>query len=678
MAFSGGTGQPLDPYLISTVQDFKDMDSLAEYNDKNFKQTNDLDFASEGTLTSAVGFTTISSRIVYDGQNYKIKNLTMNGTTQLGLFKDISAGTIKNIVLDNCNITGTDILGIIAVYAGDCTFDNIVINSNCSINGTSIIGGIVGNYLGNTNILQSIKNCTTSITIIGTSDDIGGLVGTVGNNTQIYNCTSTASCSITGNNRIGGLAGNGIYMDTCTNSGAVIGNDYIGGISGSTSTAINCVNNGTITGSNNYIGGISGYSEYVKRCSNTSNISGNYWVGGIAGIGYADMDVGAEADRSYIEFSKNSGTISGAKYVGGIAGMRGFILCCANTGNVSASNNNAGGIVGFGDSIRHCYNANPVSAANYAGGICGYQVSYGGTSYDGKNMVSELNLSIGNITAITNGGGLCGFSTNMTNSVALMSNIIRSSGTATTFGRLYGSMATAFTTNGQALSISTFNGSGETPNHDESATGKDGIDITASNAKLVASYEPADKMPIYFYNVTTNPDGFWTIVAGTSYPYHMSTYSATLEENTDFPNASETTTGKDGSDSGGTTASEYTGIGWNRFYWSLTDGSFPSHYLTEETTYFNDSNLSTGDNGTDITLANAKKKTTYETLGWDFATIWAIAENTTYPYLTFNPPNLSFFKVWTGSQWNTAPLKRYTGTEWVAVSTKIYSGTEWL
>jgi hypothetical protein len=689
VAFSGGSGTSDDPYKISTIQDFKDMDSLFEYIDKNFIQINDLDFSSE-TIDRFVGFSTIEFRGTYDGQNYKIKNVTILGISSEGyegkaLFLLTSGGTFKNIVLDNVNIQNADsypYAGILVAQGSNTSFDNIIINSNCTITGTDGIGGLAGLNLGGT-----FTNCTSSVTING-QYRIGSLCGISSYEAKFDTCSNTVSCILNGIEFVGGIAGRyGDYTD-CTNNINITGNYHIGGISGEAYKALNCINNGNITGNNNYIGGIFGKIEdSAKFCKNNGIISGDSYVGGIAGIGNYDIDGTEDYDGCSVEFCKNFGTVSGVEYIGGLAGMLGYALCCSNEADITGTGDYIGGIVGYSDSVSHCYNANSISGVNYVGGITGYElgkakdaVHYADTISDtGRTMISWLNLSKGNITAVTYGGGLCGYSVSMTNSVALMANIVRSSGTATTFGRLYGGMATAFTTFGQGLTTSTFNGSGDTPSHDETATGKDGSDLSAANAKSKTYYGEGYKMVIYFYDAVTAPDNFWTIVEGSTYPYHVATYSDNIEDYSDFPNADKTTTGKDGgSETAIKTPSTYTNNGWNAFFWNLIQDSYPDHYLTEESTYFFDTIIAIGDNGTDVSLANAKKETTYTTLGWDFSTLWLIYENTTYPFLSGYIPMVSFFKIYTGSEWNVIPLKQYSGTEWIPIATKKYSGTEWV
>ncbi len=109
--YSGGTGEPNDPYLISDVNDINEM--RGEPNDWGgcFLMTADIDLAGagdnpDGSFSTAViapdtddflrGFQGTAFSGVFDGNDFKITNLTIDdggaGNDYLGLFGHIDGG----------------------------------------------------------------------------------------------------------------------------------------------------------------------------------------------------------------------------------------------------------------------------------------------------------------------------------------------------------------------------------------------------------------------------------------------------------------------------------------------------------------------------------------------------------------------------------------------------------
>ena len=135
----------------------------------------------------------------FDGGTYTITGLTVNQTREnVGLIGCIgSNGTVKNVKLENVNITGD------GYFVGGVAGTNYGTIENCSVDGTltnnrHYLGGVVGNNYG------SIIGCSSSGTITGTSPDVGGIGGqSVGG--TIMACYSVAN--IKGWSSSGGVLG---------------------------------------------------------------------------------------------------------------------------------------------------------------------------------------------------------------------------------------------------------------------------------------------------------------------------------------------------------------------------------------------------------------------------------------------------------------------------------------
>ncbi|AEF84298.1 GLUG domain protein [Treponema primitia ZAS-2] len=167
----------------------------------------------------------------------------------------------------------------------------------------------------------------SNLFISNTSADDQGLFGYVGQNGTVQN-VHIASGSVTGRNRVGGVAGE--------NRGAII----------------DCSNSGDVTGtnSNNGVGGVVGTGlefSTITACSNTGNVTGTgtYYsisVGGV--VGYLDQGVTVTA-------CYNTGDVictTPSPNVGGVVGRNWNtnVTACYNIGAVVASGSNVGAVVG--------------------------------------------------------------------------------------------------------------------------------------------------------------------------------------------------------------------------------------------------------------------------------------------------------------------------------------------
>ncbi len=186
-----------------------------------------------------------------NGNGYVISNLKINKPIEdyQGLFGAVMGGTLKNIALENVDVTGVGYVGALAgAIQGDITNSY----STGSVTGDTAVGGLVGVIEGG-NITNSYS--TSSVTGVGF---VGGLVGVIegGNITNSY-----STGSVTGDAVVGGLAG-GILQGDITNSysmGSVSGDVSVGGLVGHIDTgSINdSYSAGSVVGKTN-VGGFVG------------------------------------------------------------------------------------------------------------------------------------------------------------------------------------------------------------------------------------------------------------------------------------------------------------------------------------------------------------------------------------------------------------------------------------
>jgi hypothetical protein len=286
--YSGGTGEPNDPYRIATAEDLNDIGNHQEDWDKHFILVNDVNLAEyTGTQFKIIGrwiwYDDPNNKPfagVFDGNEHKVWNFTWvsNGRNGVGLFAYLgSGGQIENLVMENVDVNTVNVRSV---------------------------GGLVGYNYG------TITNCYSTGSVSG-DQSVGGLVGWNDGGT-INNCYFTGSTS--GNAGVGGLAGDnrGTITD-CYSTGSVSGKeDGVGGLVGIVDgEVINCYSNSSVKGRND-VGGLVGMSICSKMqvCYSTGSVTGTGSVGGLVGI----------SGKSVIIDCYSTGSVSGNYYVGGLVG----------------------------------------------------------------------------------------------------------------------------------------------------------------------------------------------------------------------------------------------------------------------------------------------------------------------------------------------------------------------
>ncbi len=321
--YSGGTGEPNDPYLIATAEDMNEIGANPDDWDAHFLLVADINLADyTGTKFNIIGYYDPYNPLnnnpftgVFDGNGYTISNLTYTTTTYndvFGLFiyvngsnaeiKDLIlidpnieafssqhsgclAGLLENGMINDCGIEGGSVSGVgVGGLAGYSVKGTI---SNCYATGrvwgeTGPSGGLVAyNFNG------AISNCYATGDVFGGIGYNGGLVGS-NNNGTISNCYATGSVS-GGDSIIGGLVGiNGGVISDCYATGNISGYGFLGGLAGgNVGTISNCYAMGDVPG-DCYIGGLVGDNSEgtISNCYASGNVSGFLQIGGLVGRSY--------------------------------------------------------------------------------------------------------------------------------------------------------------------------------------------------------------------------------------------------------------------------------------------------------------------------------------------------------------------------------------------------------
>ncbi len=219
-----GNGTTEDPYLIGLPAELQWMSRSPSEWDKCFRQIADIDASDtenwdNGNGFSPVGNTSTAFSGEYDGQGYSIDGLFIHrdSTNENGLFGQVTGGTISNLNVLNCNITGKYRTSAIAASCNDATIVNCTSSGTVSTSNGG--GGIVGRMRETT-----VERCGSSVDIssyASTGKNCGGLVGITSQDCVIRN--SYAHGSVEAYNFCGGLIGDMEDTDVqyCYSTGTV-------------------------------------------------------------------------------------------------------------------------------------------------------------------------------------------------------------------------------------------------------------------------------------------------------------------------------------------------------------------------------------------------------------------------------------------------------------------------
>lgn len=210
-----GAGTQSNPYIVSTPQDLNAIrNNLTAY----YELANDIDMSNFGNFVP-IGKVSPFFKGFLDGKGYKIKNLTINETTgYVGLFGNIAndSSYVKNLALEDCNISGGDIANWCGAISGGLNHGTI---ENCyasgAVQGKYMVGGLVGQFPYGT-----IKNSYSNVNVTGFAR-VGGLVGySTNTNCIVENCYANGITVHTETGTAypaGGLIGDAVAI-TVTNS----------------------------------------------------------------------------------------------------------------------------------------------------------------------------------------------------------------------------------------------------------------------------------------------------------------------------------------------------------------------------------------------------------------------------------------------------------------------------
>jgi hypothetical protein len=245
-------------FPISNITEFQNINNNLS---RNYYLTQDIDASITSEWNSGSGFLPIGNNSTkftgdFDGCNFTIYGLFINrtGTDYVGIFGSANTSSIKNLILDNCNISGKQYCGILTGEIRDSTVENCHI-TNSFLTGTRSVGNIYGRLWGTNEfsyctILDSsmedtgsgysggfggtelgggsYNNCYIKNCILSLKSFSGGFIGSMESfgTTNIENCFSDVSISAGASGTLGGFVGrsykNGVSIQNCYSLGSIV------------------------------------------------------------------------------------------------------------------------------------------------------------------------------------------------------------------------------------------------------------------------------------------------------------------------------------------------------------------------------------------------------------------------------------------------------------------------
>ena len=228
-------------YTVTSADGLMNVAELVNGGKTDINITLDKDIDLTGKEWTPIG-TGYSNKYTgtFDGGGHTIKGLTVTTNDQfVGLFGSIGyAGTVKNVMMEDVQITSNRSSGFAGGVAGysDGTIENCSVSG--SVSGTVYVGGVVGVQIGG-----SITGCSSSATVKGTVD-VGGVAGQTNSSATLTACYATGNViiemapkkNIAGGSLVGMNAGSSLLAcyatGNVTSTGSSTGNVHIGGFLG--------------------------------------------------------------------------------------------------------------------------------------------------------------------------------------------------------------------------------------------------------------------------------------------------------------------------------------------------------------------------------------------------------------------------------------------------------------
>lgn len=274
-----GAGNAASPYQIKSVGNLLWM-SMNTFSSQGayYEIAANIDASETSSWYGGQGFQPIGSESSHFcgkiiGKNHTISNLSINRamSPHVGLLGFVEGGSIENLNLKNCTVSGQMYAGILAGYMNGSSVTGCKVSGNVSCYG-NYAGGIVGQAYRT----PISKSCADQISVYA-ANYAGGIVGENLTESPLSYCYSIGSVANNNGTYAGGLTGwSHEKISVCYSRTTVSGSDRVGGLAGQSSNPIDqCYAAGNVYGQSN-AGGLAGYSG--------TDITNSYWDKQLSGV----------------------------------------------------------------------------------------------------------------------------------------------------------------------------------------------------------------------------------------------------------------------------------------------------------------------------------------------------------------------------------------------------------
>lgn len=234
---------------LAQLKAFRDAVNNGEtYKGVTIKLVGDIDL--DGEEWTPIGNSTHKFQGTFDGDGHTISNLVITGNnSNVGLFGFTTDGEIKNLTVENAQVSGRLNVGVVAGTPYTSKYTNIKVTSHVEVNGMSYVGGVGGKnaYANWTDITVDVDD-TSYVKATSTENGtayrtyVGGVIGFMGEGG--HGLTNvTCNIDVTGDVcDVGGIVGIAHYQNTFTNC------TYTGIVTNTNSDAADVLETGLIAG----------------------------------------------------------------------------------------------------------------------------------------------------------------------------------------------------------------------------------------------------------------------------------------------------------------------------------------------------------------------------------------------------------------------------------------------
>ncbi|MCR4921252.1 MAG: hypothetical protein K5945_06030 [Bacteroidaceae bacterium] len=205
-------GSKENPFVVKSAADLADLPNKFAPGQMTYVvMENDIDMAGVTDWKPLFNYPAATDEYPYpfidfDGKGHVIRNLTSNlpGSYDYPGIFGVLCGNVRNLGVENADVTSTGGTGILAGYLGHSKYGQPCYVENVWVTGKVSAAGYCGGMFGNIGGESHILNCYANVEVNGSGDLTGGIIGRVRGLVDMVQVYAAGSI-----NRGGGIIGGG-------------------------------------------------------------------------------------------------------------------------------------------------------------------------------------------------------------------------------------------------------------------------------------------------------------------------------------------------------------------------------------------------------------------------------------------------------------------------------------